>query len=30
MTEPAESNPVDIGKTMVNLGHHLENWVNKP
>jgi hypothetical protein len=25
MTESAESNTVDIGQTMVNLGHHLEN-----
>jgi hypothetical protein len=25
MTESAESNTIDIGQTMVNLGHHLEN-----
>jgi hypothetical protein len=22
--------PADVGQTMVNLGHHLENRVNKP
>jgi hypothetical protein len=30
MTEPTESKPVNISQTMVNLGHHLENQVNKP
>ena len=33
MTEPAESNPVDFGQTVVNLGHHFENLeslVNNP
>jgi hypothetical protein len=30
MTEPAESNPINIGQTMVNLGHYLENRANKP
>jgi hypothetical protein len=29
-TESTESNPVDIGQTLVNLGHHLENRVNNP
>jgi hypothetical protein len=28
MTESTESNNVDIGQTLVNLGHHLENQVN--
>jgi hypothetical protein len=28
MTESVESNTVDIGQTMVNLGHHLENLSN--
>jgi hypothetical protein len=30
MTRSAESKPADIGQTMVNLGHHLENLVNNP
>jgi hypothetical protein len=30
MTKSTESNTVDIGQTMVNLGHHLENLVNNP
>jgi hypothetical protein len=25
MTESTESNTVDVGQTLVNLGHHLEN-----
>jgi hypothetical protein len=28
MTESTESNAVDIGQTLVNLGHHLENLAN--
>jgi hypothetical protein len=28
MTESVESNTVDIGQTMVNLGHHLKNLSN--
>jgi hypothetical protein len=28
MTESTESNTVNIGQTLVNLGQHLENWVN--
>jgi hypothetical protein len=30
MTKSTESNTVDIGQTMVNLGHHIENLVNNP
>jgi hypothetical protein len=30
MTDSAESNTVDIDQTLVNMGHHLENWVIKP
>jgi hypothetical protein len=28
MTESTELNTVDIGQTLVNLDHHLENLVN--
>jgi hypothetical protein len=28
MTESTKSNTVDIGQTLVNLGHHPENLVN--
>jgi hypothetical protein len=28
MTESTESNTIDIGQTLVNLGHHLKNLVN--
>jgi hypothetical protein len=28
MTEPTELDIVDIGQTLVNLGHHPENPVN--
>jgi hypothetical protein len=30
MTKSTESNTVDIGQTMVNLGHHIENLVINP
>jgi hypothetical protein len=28
MTESAKSNTIDIGQTLVNLGHHFKNLVN--
>jgi hypothetical protein len=28
MTKSDESNTIDIGQTLVNLGHHLENLPN--
>jgi hypothetical protein len=30
MAGSTESNPVDCGHTLVNLGHHLENLANNP
>jgi hypothetical protein len=30
MTESTKSNIVDIGQTLVTLGHHLKNLVNNP
>jgi hypothetical protein len=30
MFDSTESNTVEIGQTLINLGHHLENRVNNP